>query len=272
MSSLEGKVALITGAARGQGRQHAITLAEAGADIVAIDLCEQIPTVPYPMATSSDLDETVAAVEGTGRKITARIGDVRDLEEMSALVDDALVQFGHIDIVCANAGVYSFGPLSSLEIDPQRWSDVVGTNLTGVFNTVKVAAPPMIERDEGGSIILTSSTAGIKGLRSMADYTASKHGVVGLMKTFANELAPHSIRVNSVHPTGVRTDMVDNPQLAAWYDENPDMANNVSGNLLPVDLVEAQDISNAVRFLASDDARFITGVQLPVDAGFTERA
>ena len=130
----------------------------------------------------------------------------------------------------------------------------------------------MIERGEGGSIVLTSSTAGIKGLRSMADYTASKHGVVGLMKTFANELAPHNIRVNSVHPPGVRTDMVDNPQPAAWYDENPDMANNVSGNLLPVDLVEAQDISNAVRFLASDDARFITGVQLPVDAGFTERA
>ncbi|MFW0795929.1 mycofactocin-coupled SDR family oxidoreductase [Gordonia sp. CPCC 205515] len=269
---LEGKVAFVTGAARGQGRQHALTLARAGADIVAIDLCAQLPTVPYAMSTPDDLDETVGLIEGTGRKILARVGDVRDFAALKVLADDAVEQFGHIDIVCANAGVYSFGPISSLDIDAERWAEIVGTNLTGVFNTIKAAVPPMIERGAGGSVILTSSTAGIKGLRSMADYTASKHGVVGLMKTFANELAPHNIRVNTVHPTGVRTDMVDNPQLSDWYAANPDMANNVSGNLLPVDLVEAQDISEAVLFLASDSSRYITGVQLPIDAGFTEKA
>jgi len=271
-NSLQGKVAFVTGAARGQGREHALTLARAGADIVALDLCRQIKTVPYALATPEDLAETVALVEGAGRKILMVEADTRDLTAVQKLVGDALEQFGHIDIVCANAGVYSFGPISSLEITAERWRDIIDVNLTGTFNTIKAAVPSMIERGQGGSVILTSSTAGIKGLRSMADYTASKHGVVGLMRTFANELAPHNIRVNSIHPTGVRTDMVTNPQLVDWYAANPDMAANVSGNLLPIDLVEASDVSNAVLFLASDASRFITGVRLPVDAGFTEKA
>jgi len=162
--------------------------------------------------------------------------------------------------------------LSSLDITAERWNDVVGTNLNGVFNTIKASAPHIIAGGRGGSIVLTSSTAGIRGLRSMADYTASKHGVVGLMRTFANELAEHMIRVNTVHPTGVNTGMVVNPELDQWYADNPEMAANVSGNVLPVELVEPEDITEAVYWLVSDAARYVTGITLPVDAGYTQKA
>jgi len=269
--TLEGKTAFITGAARGQGRQHAITLAQAGANIVASDICQQIDTVPYSMATRDDLDETVALVEETGQKIVALQADVRELSQLRHAVDQGLVSFGSLDIVCANAGIYSFGPIDSYDIEPQRWNDVISTDLTGVFNTIKTTAPAMIDGGRGGSIIVTSSTAGLRGLRSMADYTAAKHGVVGLTRAFANELAQHRIRVNSIHPTGVDTHMVTNPELAEFYAQFPDMADNVSGNLLPVELVEAQDISNAVVFLASDATRYVTGLQMTVDAGFTTK-
>ncbi|WP_044507350.1 mycofactocin-coupled SDR family oxidoreductase [Gordonia sp. KTR9] len=270
-SSLQGKVAFITGAARGQGREHAVTLAQHGANIIALDICKPLSTIPYEMSTSDDLAETVALVEATGQKIVAAEADVRDFDAVQRVVDDGLNQFGQIDIVVANAGVYSFGPLDSVDIELQRWRDIIDINLTGTFHTVKAAVPSMVARGAGGSVLLTSSTAGIRGLRSMADYTATKHGVVGLMRTFANELAPHNIRVNTIHPTGVSTHMVTNPQLVQWYADNPDMANNVSANLLPVDLVEAQDVSQAVLFLASDAARYVTGLEMKVDAGFTER-
>jgi SDR family mycofactocin-dependent oxidoreductase len=269
MGTLDGKVALVTGAARGQGRSHALRLAREGADIIALDRAEPYDTVPYDMPTPEDLAQTVKLVEELDRRVVARQADVRDLAALQEVVDAGVAELSRIDVVVANAGIYSFGPMSSLDIDARRWDDVVGTNLTGVFNTLKAAVPVMIAGGEGGSIVITSSTAGIKGLRSMADYTASKHGVVGLMRTFANELAEHRIRVNSVHPTGVNTDMVTNSALGRWYDENPSMAANVSGNLLPVDLVEAQDISEAVAWLVSDAARYVTGVTLPVDAGFT---
>lgn len=268
---LAGKVALITGAARGQGRSHALRLAGEGAEIVAIDRCEPFDTVPYSMPTFADLEQTAKEVEALDRRIVFGQADTRDLTAVQKIVDEGISTLGNIDIIVANAGIYSFGPLSSLDIDADRWADVLGTNVTGVFNTLKAAVPSMVEKGQGGSIVLTSSTAGIRGLRSMADYTASKHAVVGLMRTFANELAEHSIRVNSVHPTGVNTDMVVNPQLERWYADNPAMADNVSANLLPVDLVEASDISEAVLWLASPASRYVTGVMLPVDAGFTTR-
>lgn len=271
-SSLQGKVAFITGAARGQGREHAVTLARHGANIIALDICKPVSTIPYEMSTSDDLAETVAQVEATGQKIYAAEADVRDFDAVQQVVDNGLEQFGQIDIVLANAGVYSFGPLDSVDIELQRWRDIIDINLTGTFHTLKATIPSMIAGGAGGSIVLTSSTAGIKGLRSMADYTATKHGVVGLMRTFANELAPHKIRVNTVHPTGVNTHMVTNPQLVQWYSDHPDMANNVSANLLPVELVDPHDISEAILYLASDAARYVTGLELKIDAGFTERA
>ncbi|WP_269751276.1 mycofactocin-coupled SDR family oxidoreductase [Mycolicibacterium baixiangningiae] len=275
---LDGRTAFVTGAARGQGRRHAITLAQHGANIVAIDLCGQIDTVPYSMSTPEDLAETVQLVESTGRKIIAKQGDVRDFEQVQATVDEAFAAFGRIDIVVANAGTNGLGgaggagPFESQDIDLQRWRDCIDTNLTGVFNTIKAAVPAMISGERGGSIIATSSTAGIRGLRSMADYVAAKHGVVGLCRAFANELAEHSIRVNTVHPTGVATQMVENPELPAFFQAYPKAAVNLDGNLLPVDLVQPEDVSNAVLFLASDAARYVTGLEMTVDAGFTARA
>ncbi len=270
-SVLEGQVAFVTGAARGQGRAHAVALAEHGADIIALDICTSIDTVPYQLATRDDLDETIRLVEATGRKIAAFEADVRDYQAVADVVNTGLQQFGQIDIVVANAGVYSFGPLDSVDIELQRWRDIIDINLTGVFHTIKASVPSMVARGKGGSVILVSSTAGIRGLRSMADYTASKHGVVGLMRTFTNELGPHGIRVNSVHPTGVRTHMITNEELVQWYADNPSMAANVSANLLPVDLIEPEDVSEAVLFLASDASRYVTGLEMKVDAGFTER-
>jgi SDR family mycofactocin-dependent oxidoreductase len=269
--ALAGRVAFITGAARGQGRSEALRLAQEGADIIAIDRCEPFVTIPYKMPAYSDLEDTAKAVEALGRRVVIGKVDTRDVPAMQQVVDDGVAQFGRLDIIVANAGVYSFGPMSSLEISAERWADVVGTNLTGVFNTVKVAAPAMIRGNRGGSIILTSSSAGIRGLRTMADYTGSKHGVVGVMRTFANELAEYSIRVNSVHPTGVNTPMIVNPELEHWFAENPEMAANESNNLLPVELIEVDDVTEAVYWLASDASRYVTGVMLPVDAGFTQK-
>jgi len=269
---LKGRVALITGAARGQGRTHATRLAEAGANLILVDRCAPFDTVPYAMSTEQDLAETVRLAEKTGVTVLASVADTRDVDALKEVVDDGVTQLGRLDIAIANAGIYSFGPLSSLDITAERWNDVVGSNLNGVFNTIKASAPHIIAGGRGGSIVLTSSTAGIRGLRSMADYTASKHGVVGLMRTFANELAEHMIRVNTVHPTGVNTGMVVNPELDQWYADNPEMAANVSGNVLPVELVEPEDITEAVYWLVSDAARYVTGITLPVDAGYTQKA
>jgi SDR family mycofactocin-dependent oxidoreductase len=268
---MEGKVAFITGGARGQGRSHALRLAGEGADIIAVDLCGQVSSVPYEMSTPQDLDETVRLVEELDRRIVARQADVRDLGELQAAVDDGLSEFGHIDVVCANAGIaVQEAGIWTWNIDPARWKDVIDINLTGVWNTVKVTLPHIIERNSGGSIIITSSTAGMKGTPLLADYAASKHAVVGLMRTLAQELGPHNIRVNAIHPTGVRTPMIENDSMRRLIEQEPAMLGNLA-NLLPIDAVDPVDISNAVLWLASDQARYVTGISLPVDAGFSQK-
>ena len=268
---LEGKVAFITGAARGQGRSHAVRLAQEGADIIAVDICAQIASVAYPMATPADLAETVKAVEALDRRIVARQADVRDEDGLRAAFDAGVAELGPVDIVLANAGI----ALMSLGEEPhEAWQDVIDVNLTGVFNTVEIAIPSMIERNAGGAIVLTSSTAGLNGIGGNTPgglgYTAAKHGVVGLMRAYANYLAQYSIRVNTVHPTGVRTPMVVNDAMQEFLAQDPQLSNAMA-NALPVDMVEPVDISNAIVWLVSDDARYVTGVTLPVDAGFTNK-
>jgi SDR family mycofactocin-dependent oxidoreductase len=269
---VEGKVAFITGAARGQGRSHAIRLAEEGADIIAVDLEEQVGSVPYGMSTPDDMAQTVKEVEALDRRIVATKADVRDYEALKKALDDGVAELGHVDIVSANAGIISF---SDGELPEQTWQDVIDVNLTGVWHTTKAAIPHLIEQGTGGSIILTSSTAGLKAYAHFAHYVSAKHGVVGLMRTLAQELAPNFIRVNSVHPTSVRTPMVENDATYRLFRpdlENPTEADAMEAftaiNALPIAFVEPRDISNAVLFLASDEARYITGVTLPVDAGF----
>ena len=268
MGRVEGKVAFVTGAARGQGRSHAIRLAEEGADIIAVDLCDQIGTVEYPMATPEDLAETVTAVEALDRRIVATVADVRDAAAMKAAVDDGVAQLGRLDIVSANAGICTIQSWD--EVTPQVWQDTLDTNLTGVWNTF-VAAVPHLIASGGGSIIATSSTAGIKGLPYLAPYVAAKHGVVGIARTMANELARHSIRVNTVHPTGVDTPMVAGlGGLDAIIGKEPELG-SIFVNTFPVEIVEPRDISNAVLWLASDESRYVTGLELTVDAGNTIR-
>jgi SDR family mycofactocin-dependent oxidoreductase len=276
MGRLDGKVAFITGAARGQGRAHAVKMAQEGADIIAVDLCDQIASVEYPMATPEDLGETVKLVEDQDRRIVAERADVRDREALRGVVETGVAEFGHLDIVVANAGIAPiFGEVGK---SPAAWHDSIDVLLTGVYHTIDVAVPQMLERDMGGSIVITSSTAGLKGMgRNLSaarpgffGYTAAKHGVVGLMRLYANLLAPHRIRVNTLHPTGVNTPMIVNESFARFVEENPD-AGDALQNALPVELVEPEDIANAAAWLCSDEARYITGVTLPVDAGFTVR-
>jgi SDR family mycofactocin-dependent oxidoreductase len=273
MGTLEGKVAFITGAARGQGRSHAIRLAQEGADIIAVDICHDIDSNPYPLATEADLEETVQQVKALDRRIVARKADVRDLAALTAVVADAVAELGRLDIVIANAGI---SPLVIEPADPVlNWQDVIDVNLTGVFNTVQAALPTIISGGEGGSIVMTSSAAGLKGSLTMQTiggfgYTAAKHGLVGLMRAFAYDLAAHSIRVNTVHPCGVNTDMVNNAAIGALIVNNPS-AGAAFENLLPVPMIEAIDISNAIAWLVSEQGRYVTGVALPVDAGFSAK-
>jgi len=265
---VEGKVAFITGAGRGQGRSHAIRLAEEGADIIAVDICRDYDTVIYGMSTEADLADTVKAVEALDRRIVATQADVRDAAALKAAVDEGVAQLGHLDIVCANAGICTVQPWD--EVTPQVWQDTLDTNLTGVWNTMVVSAPHLIAAG-GGSIICISSTAGIKGLPYLAPYVAAKHGVVGIAKTMANELAVHKIRVNTVHPTGVKTPMGGGlGGLEALIAHDPNLG-PIFMNTLPVEIVEPRDISNAVLFLASDEAQYVTGLEFTVDAGNTIR-
>jgi SDR family mycofactocin-dependent oxidoreductase len=263
-----GKVAFITGAARGQGRSHAIRLAEEGADIIAVDICRDYDTVGYPMATEADLAETVKAVEALDRRIVASTADVRDAAALRAAVDDGVAQLGHLDIVSANAGICTIQTWD--DVSPAVWQDTLDTNLTGVWNTMVVSVPHLIAAG-GGSIICTSSTAGIKGLPYLAPYVAAKHGVVGIARTMANELAAHKIRVNTVHPTGVDTPMGTGlGGLEALINRDPNLG-PIYMNTLPVEIVDPRDISNAVLFLASDEARYVTGLEFTIDAGNTIR-
>ncbi len=270
MGSLDGKVAFITGAARGQGRAHALKLASEGADVIAVDLCGQIASVPYPMATPEDMAATVKLVEDTGARILAREADVRDRAALKTALNEGIAEFGRLDIVIANAGI---APMAGRD----AWQDVIDVNLTGVHHTVDVAMKPMIKQGQGGAIVLISSVAGLLGLASpmpgSLGYAAAKHGMVGLMRVYANFLAPYNIRVNSVHPSAVNTPMIDNEFTRSWLEGmaqqaqgGPDMS-----NALPVQELQPEDIADAVFWLVSDTARYVTGVVLPVDAGFTNK-
>jgi len=272
---VEGKVAFVTGAARGQGRSHALRLAQEGADIIAVDLTGQIDSVPYPMSTPDDLAETVRQIEALDRRIVATQADVRDFGAVKAALDDGVAQLVKLDIVSANAGIFSFGTLE--ELTDETWNDMLAVNLTGVWHAVK-AAIPHLRASGGGSIILTSSTAGLLAIPNIGHYVSAKHGVVGLMKTAALELAADNIRVNSVHPTSVNTDMIQNAATYELFAPDLPVAERTkealaprfaSMNVLPIPWVEPVDISNAVLWLASDESRYVTGLELKVDAGQT---
>jgi SDR family mycofactocin-dependent oxidoreductase len=268
---LDGKVALITGGARGQGRSHALTLAREGADIAICDVCEQLPTAPYPPATEEDLARTARMVEDLDRRCTAVKADVRDGAQMRGVVERAVRELGHVDVLVANAGIESFG--KAWELAEEQWDEMVSVNLTGVWESCKAVVPHMIGRRRG-VIVMTSSLAGLKGLANQAHYAAAKHGVVGLMKALAIELAPYGIRVNTVHPSSVDTPIIKNQAMYTLFSGgNPEatleeVTPAFEGlNLLPIPWMEPQDVSNAVLWLVSDEARYVTGVALPVDAG-----
>jgi (+)-trans-carveol dehydrogenase len=270
---LDGKVVFITGAARGQGRSHAVRMAEEGADIIALDLCAQAETIGYPMSTPEDLAETVEQVEALDRRIVAQIGDVRDQEGLERVVREGVAELGRLDGLILNAGV-SVNAHSAWDFTESAWDESIEINLTGVWKSAKAAIPSMIEAGNGGSIVITSSYAGINGYANVAPYVAAKHGVIGLMRTLANELGPHRIRANAICPGNVNTDMIHNEVLYKLFRpdlENPRYEDLVdileSYTLLPVALIEPRDISNLMLFLLSDEARHLTGVEIPLDAG-----
>ena len=263
-----GKVALVTGAARGQGRSHAVRLAAEGADIIALDICNEVADIEYATATREDLATTARLVTEAGGRVVTHAVDVRDARGMADAVADGVAQLGRLDISVANAGVCSIQRWD--EVTPELWDTVVGINLTGVWNTC-VASIPHLLAAGGGSMILVSSTAGLKGQPFLTPYVASKHGMVGIMRSLANELAAKHIRVNSLHPTGVDTPMLAGMVgLTERIEASPDVG-SLFLNSLPVVLVRAEDVSHAVLFLASDEARYVTGLTMTVDAGASAR-
>jgi SDR family mycofactocin-dependent oxidoreductase len=270
---IEGKVAFVSGAARGQGRSHAVRLAQEGADIIAIDICKPVDNVVYPAATPADLTETADLVKGYDRRIVTAEVDVRDYDALMAAVDSGVAQLGRLDIIVANAGIGNGGNKLH-KIRENIWQDMIDINLSGVWKTVKAGVPHILAGERGGSIVLTGSVGAHKALAHTGHYIAAKHGVVGLMRAFAVELGQHRIRVNSVHPSQVNTPMTMNDVTFKLF--RPDLENpgpddfapfSQMTHTLPVPWVEAVDISNAVLFLASDESRYVTGVSLPVDAG-----
>jgi (+)-trans-carveol dehydrogenase len=270
---VEGKVAFITGAARGQGRAHALRLASEGADIIAVDICAPIDSVPYPLANEADLKETVRLVEGIGRKIVATQADVRDFAALENAVTAGVDELGRLDIVVANAGITGATPADALPL--QDWQDMIDVNLTGVFHAVKASIPHMRAGGNGGAIVLTSSALGIRAMPNLPHYVAAKAGVIGLMRALALELAPDRIRVNTVNPSIADTPMVQNEamyKLFVPHLENPtrEQAAEVFAtmNPFPTPWVDAEDIAHAVLFLASDEARYVTGLEFKIDAGF----
>jgi SDR family mycofactocin-dependent oxidoreductase len=265
MGRLDGKVAFVTGAAGGLGRAHVRRLAEEGADVIAVDIARPIESVPYPLSSLAELEEIAAEARALGVRAMARQADVRDRDALRQAFEDGVEELGRVDVVVANAGI---APML-LEDRFEAWQDAIDVNLTGTFNTVQVAIPTLVEQ-EAGSIVIISSTAGLTGIGGASNgglaYAASKHGVVGLMRTYANNLAPHRIRVNSVHPTGVQTRMTDDPTIHEFVAADTSLSQ--PPNALPVDVVEPVDVANAVVYLASEEARYVTGITLPVDAGF----
>jgi SDR family mycofactocin-dependent oxidoreductase len=261
-----GKKVLITGAARGMGRSHAVRLAEEGADLILVDICESLPEVEYPLATREDLAETGQLAEKHGSRVVTRVVDVRDEAALAAAVDDGVARLGGLDAAVANAGVLTVGTWDTTT--QMQWRTVLDVNLIGTWNTCAAALPHLVER--GGSLVNISSSAGLKGTPLHIPYTASKHGVVGLSRALANELAAQNIRVNTVHPTGVETGMRPETLHGLLAEGRPDLV-PIFLNALPTVMAEAIDISNAVLFLVSDESRFVTGLEFKVDAGVTLR-
>jgi SDR family mycofactocin-dependent oxidoreductase len=268
----EGKVAFITGAARGQGRSHAVRFAEAGADIIAIDICDQIDSVAYALAQREDLDETVNLVEKTGRRIVAEQADVRDFDRLQSVLKDGVAEFGRLDFVLANAGIGAgLGPEKS---PTSAFVDAIDVMLTGVYFTIEAALPYLIDNEDGGAIVITSSAAGFTSISrscdtrdpGLAGYTAAKHGVVGLMRYFATTLAEKNVRVNSVHPGAVATPMIENEHVAQYMQANPAVAIAMQ-HRLPVNAIQPDDISSAMMYLCGASGRYVTGTTLQVDAG-----
>ena len=272
MPRLAGKVAFITGAARGQGRSHAVRLAAEGADIIAIDICQTIPTAPGAGPGPADLDDTVAAVRAAGRRALAAQLDVRDLAAMTGFVADSVAELGRLDIVLANAGIAGTAP--TLEIDEQAWQTMIDINLTGVWKTLKASVPHIIAGGRGGSVVITSSLAALTANEHTAHYSAAKSGLISLMRVLAKELAPHQIRVNTVHPTTVGTDMILND--ATYRHFRPDLDHPTRAdfehaartlNRMPVPYLDPADVTNAILYLITDDGRYVTGSQQLLDAG-----
>ncbi|WP_368680334.1 mycofactocin-coupled SDR family oxidoreductase (plasmid) [Rhodococcus opacus] len=266
---LEGKVAVITGGARGQGRSHAERLAEEGADIVLCDIAHDLDSVKYKMARPEDLEETVRRVKAKGRQCISVTADVTSTKDMSELADRAMTEFGRVDILLANAGILSVND-KSWEMSDTEWDETVGVNLTGVFKTCRAFIPHMIGGGRGGSIVVTSSVAGLRSYPAAPHYTAAKHGVVGLMRYYASELGEYGIRVNTIHPTSVRTPMVYNKFFGDWVEGlEPDLKKFITTHILPTGPLEPEDVSNSVAWLVSDQAKWITGATIPIDAGFS---
>lgn len=277
MGRVEGRVALITGAARGQGRSHAVRLAEEGADIIGVDACARVGSTIYDPSTVDDLNETVRLVEKTGKQMIAGQVDVRDISSLREFVEGGVETLGRLDIVAANAGIVTYG--RTHELTEEVWQEMIDVNLTGVWHTCKVAIPHMLAGGCGGSIIITTSIAALKGLPNTAHYSASKHGAVGLMKAMVNDYGSYSIRVNTLHPTNVNTHMLHNPGTYSLFVPDKDdvsrdeaMAVAPAMHALPTPYVEPIDMANALLFLASDEARYVTGAMLPIDAGALQRA
>jgi SDR family mycofactocin-dependent oxidoreductase len=272
MGRLTGKVAFISGVARGQGRSHAVRLAQEGCDIIGFDICRDVETVPYPGATRADLDETVRLVEKEGRRCLLDTADVRDLAAVQDIVDRGVAEFGRLDIIVANAGIMSMAP--TLEMSEDVWDTMIEVNLTGVWKTLRASAPKMVQAGNGGSIVITSSAGATMCYPNAGHYCSAKAGLVALMRTLTKELAPLNIRVNTVHPTTTATDMVFNDATYRLFlpdEEHPTKEQYIAvagrENLLPIDHIEPVDISNAILYLVSDDARYVTGTTHEVTAG-----
>jgi SDR family mycofactocin-dependent oxidoreductase len=265
-SRLAGKVAFITGAGRGQGRAHAVRMASEGADVIVTDACADVPCLTYRLATRDELDETARLVEKQGRRVVATVADVRDYDALSAALRAGVAELGRLDIVIANAGILTSAPF--WELTTEQWRDTIDVNLTGMFHTLKAATPILIEQGEGGSIIAVSSTGGLRGLPFIGAYNASKHGVVGLVKTLANEVAQYNIRVNTIHPTGVMTEIATESVLQGLVQEHAATLGPIFMNAMPdPPMMQPEDVTGAVAWLASDDAKYVTGAQIPVDMG-----
>ncbi len=267
MGRFDGQVVFITGIARGQGRSHALRLAREGAAIVGLDLCGPLESSSYEASTAADLAETVRQVEEVGGEIVARVGDVRSLDDVEATVSAGVERFGALHHVVANAAVCSYGLL--WELTPTQWQETLDVNLTGVWHTLRATVPRLLEAEGNRAVVVVSSGAGLKGLPLLGHYGATKWGVTGLSRTLAQEVAPYGIRVNSVHPTAVRTPMGYDPELPAVLADHPDAA-RAFGNMLPVGRIDPEDVTEAVVWLLSPEARWVTAVALPVDAGASQ--